>query len=683
MKIVIICFMIVLAFPLCTMSYNNDEFFILNTAVELTGQIQEPEHQAIAYYEIAKIFAQDDEFDKARQLSKKALEVLETVHDNYESNMIRAEIIQTLMIAGAFDIVAEQLQKIEIEQLKNSLIESNARTLLKDQKVEAALELIKFFDDERLKSRLFSTAAIAYAKSGEFEKAKNLSEDLKPQFLKDFCLTRIFIEMYKVGKADEAKELLKQVDSEQAMVEPIMQAVDSLSRKGNFAKALGLIDFLQQKRDIDMAKMTIVRHLAVHGELEETKKIVEEINYDFAKNNSLKAIALAMMDTGKLEQANKAIFKINQPNQQSRALEMLSRKYHDKGDIDQSILAAKSIPVVIIAIDNLANIAIKLMSENPQKANEVSNIYRQIIAEQSKSDQDSIHRHLTDIFVEAQMLDKAFETVSAIKGKEHANMALASIARRLASSQKSKMAIETIKKISDPRRMPNSIREVVRHVIEKDILKEIEELVKTTDMRYPKNNLLNLVASRYALNGHHKEAKRLAQSLENENEQQRILAQIASSYAKNNDFDKAISILKSVTIDNVKNREIDAISFSLARNKKFGESLKFIRLIDNERHFNNALITFIEICINNKNVEYALEAASLLNNVRDMVPAYGIIASYYVHNSKLPKAVKLVERIDDPSGRAYILAHIHKAYRSQNLTAEPEERKLIRNLLNH
>lgn len=362
----------------------------------------------------------------------------------------------------------------------------------------AALRVAGHVKNAESYDELASAISRRYADRGEFERAVEIADTLNDPYTRDQTLASIAVKCAADRQEDAAFELIETLEDFSHQATALSQIAIAYANAGEFDRAVEIADGME---DNSATLAEIASQCASKGEYERAFEIVERLDFPGYAALALTRIADSYIQAGRVDEAVELLSQaldeaaaIDAGDEKATTLSEIALKFADAGQAEKS--------TVILS----QALAVALKSEEIYKDTALS----QIAASHSRLKQ-------YDLAVKvAEKIDDVYQataTLISLAVIEHDDEA-----RQTESLQLLSDAYDLIRED-----VPETQRDETQH-----------------------NNLLALLAVRYADFGHADHALKTAQSIGVPDEKFQTMAAVAVSHAQSGNYDQALASARGI-----------------------------------------------------------------------------------------------------------------------------------------
>ncbi|MDQ3473034.1 MAG: hypothetical protein M3447_04780, partial [Acidobacteriota bacterium] len=295
---------------------DNGESF-LDCAAQVAQTIENPDSHAEIVSLIAAQYAE-------RGLLDQAVELSESVNDPFARDQLLGDIAARCIEFGEPDFADELLEMIEDPGLHSVAIEGVAVKYAETGAFDRALEIARETDDS---DQILSGIALIYADAGFFIEATEVVRSIEDPGLKATSLTELAARSLRSNSNPEnAEQLLVEATKAAEGIEFSQQRINVL---------IEIASLYQESKQEEQAFKILSRASQLGDEFEDAPDA--RMAQDFAKDETLAAIAACFARFQRYDQAESVIEKIEGPFQFSAAAANVALEYHKTNQSAQAL----------------------------------------------------------------------------------------------------------------------------------------------------------------------------------------------------------------------------------------------------------------------------------------------------------------------------------------------------------
>jgi tetratricopeptide (TPR) repeat protein len=346
------------------------------------------------------------------------------------------------------------------------------------------------------RSEVIALIALKHAESGQLEAATDLAEGIDDSYLRDQTLARIVASCVKAGSADVAEQLIETISDESAHAQAIEEMAVAYAESGEFERSI------EVARELDDSAPTLSR------------------------------IAFACMTRGQTADAHEVAGLIDYPELKGPVLAELVANTPDGEDTEALLVEATACAEEIEFFEQRSSTLITIAAIHKKRGSVdralelLTRVHHLIDESDDGLAKDAALSQIAVALAELQRFDQADQMIEEIENPFHFAHATAGVALEYHKAGDS----------TNSSRLLAEALEIVR-----------SEEVYGQESLSMRENLLDELASDYAIVGHYEEALQIAGLIESDDQRHRSLGGIAKlcvSSGNNNRAFQAMELIK-------------------------------------------------------------------------------------------------------------------------------------------
>ncbi len=660
---------------------------ILGQSLEIAHNIPDREQQESSLFLISSNLVEVGAVSEALQIANSFNDEVKQL----AITQIVFKLIEIKEYSQALDLVSHP----ETEHLKREVMRKIGSDLLNsgdDRKFDRLLELAGTLENDIFKEWGLANIAVELAAAGERDRGLQIAQTLSNQEMKESALLKIAESYRKTGQNERVSgiltEVLELVESTLTITEISEKSAAKAERLGKIAlqfaaagemaksqelltQVLGLIQPIPDSYQKGDLLGDIARDLGYNGQFTQALELAQNISREPQKSEVLAIIASTMaIESGQFEQALRVIATI--PNDSRRGLIFSNIVLDAKKPED----CDRILPLVETITDNFAkNIALGAVASCFAQTGQTSRSL-QIVETISEPDQKiSALRDVAISLSQAENSQEALRIAQTIPDETTKISTLTQIGFSLAQMGEIDEALGVAKTISEPSGKADIFSIVAVKLAEKgqesqatSLFAQALELASTISDDYDKAYMLRRICFTLAEAKKFDQALKVAETISNPTLKDEVLSYTSIKLGESGDVKKAIEVVKTISDTSQKIWALTEISAQIVAGGETAQAESILTQIGNLLqgtpddlvkfiNLHNLAIAWVKI----GNTDTAVELAQSMSFKSEKSDTLGGIAYELTLVGKLDGAMKVVEIINDDSGKFKALIQIAQA----------------------